>query len=436
MKDYQATIDYLYNQLPMFQRTGNKALRKTLEGITLLCTALGHPQNNYPTVHIGGTNGKGSTAHIVMAILKQAGYKVGLYTSPHYIDFRERIKINGELLPQEDVVDFVSENQEIIQKIQPSFFEITVAMAFHSFQKHKVDIAIIEVGLGGNFDSTNIINPLVSVITNIGYDHKEVLGDSLALIAGEKAGIIKKQTPVIIGEQHEETSPVFLKKAAEMNAPILFSEELMNIKLLHKDAVGAHYHISSKTGEQLYSDLVFELKGDYQRHNLRAALCTIEQLKKISWSISQEDVLLACRNVVALSNIMGRWQQLGEKPLIIADSAHNAEGIQYVIDGFKQINYQTLHLVLGFSREKDLSLIFPLLPKNAHYYFCKPNQPRGLKTEALIEKARAFGIEGLAYSSVQAAFDAAQEAAHKDDLIFVGGSIFVLAELLTQEKKT
>ena len=430
MKQYSAVLDYLHEWLPMFQRLGGKALKKDLHNILALCTATGNPHRAYPSVHIGGTNGKGSTAHILAAILKQAGYKVGLYTSPHYLDFRERIKINGKLVPKENIVHFVNEYKETIEKLQPSFFEITVAMAFDCFAKYKVDIAIVEVGLGGRLDSTNVLNPLVVAITNIGLDHQDVLGDTLALIAEEKAGIIKQDTPVVIGESHPETRAIFQEKAIEKNAPIRFADQELEIEAEETDSEYVYYTIKNKKGAIVHKNLALGLKGAYQKHNLRVALLVLDELRKKSWKVNRQSVLMGTRHVVELSRIMGRWQQLGTEPTVIADSAHNAHGLQYVAESLKAMKYNKLHLVLGFSKEKNLNEVFPLLPKEASYYFCKPNQPRGLTLDSLLAQAKGFDIKGKAYASVQAAYQAAKRRANKKDLIFVGGSIFVLAEIL------
>jgi dihydrofolate synthase/folylpolyglutamate synthase len=428
--NYQETIQWLFSQLPMFQRVGNKAFKKDLGNITVLCEHLGQPQDQFKSVHLAGTNGKGSTAHILSAIVQTAGYKVGLYTSPHYRDFRERIKINGNYISEQAVVDFVGTNKTAFQEIKPSFFEMTVAMAFDYFHKEKVDIAIIETGLGGRLDSTNVITPLLSIITNIGMDHEAMLGNTLPLIAGEKAGIIKPTIPVIIGESHLETAPVFIEKATKENANITFADKVLEAQVIERNYQKAVYNITSESYNLDFQKLLFDLTGTYQIHNLKTALLATTFLQKESFNITPTHIRTACADVQNISKLLGRWQVLSESPLTICDSGHNGHGLQYTINALEELNKEQIHFVFGSVKDKDLSLVFPLLPKNAIYYFCKADIPRGLDAATLQQLAKEQGLNGRAYASVRAAFEMAQTQAGADDCIFVGGSIFVVGEVL------
>lgn len=428
--NYQETIQWLFSQLPMFQRVGSQAFKKDLGNITALCAHLGQPQNQFKSVHLAGTNGKGSTAHILSAILQTAGYKVGLYTSPHYRDFRERIKINGSYISEQAVVNFVDNNKTAFQEIKPSFFEMTVAMAFDYFHKEKVDIALIETGLGGRLDSTNVITPLLSIITNIGMDHEAMLGNTLPLIAGEKAGIIKSNVPVIIGESHPETAPVFIKKAKEENAAITFVDEVVQATLIERNYKKSLYSITSQSYNLDFRELFFDLTGTYQIHNLKTALLATSFLAKENFTIKPVHIRTACADVQNISKLLGRWQVLSESPLTICDSGHNGHGLQYTVNALEELNKEQIHFVFGTVNDKDLSMVFPLLPKNAIYYFCKANIPRGLDATALQQSAKEQGLNGRAYASVQAAFEAAKVQAGANDCVFVGGSIFVVGEVL------
>lgn len=428
--NYQETIQWLFSQLPMFQRVGSQAFKKDLGNITALCAHLGQPQNQFKSVHLAGTNGKGSTAHILSAILQTAGYKVGLYTSPHYRDFRERIKINGSYISEQAVVNFVDKNKTAFQEIKPSFFEMTVAMAFDYFHKEKVDIALIETGLGGRLDSTNVITPLLSIITNIGMDHEAMLGNTLPLIAGEKAGIIKSNVPVIIGESHPETAPVFIKKAKEENAAITFVDEVVQATLIERNHKKSFYSITSESYNLDFRELLFDLTGTYQIHNLKTALLATSFLVKENFTITPAHIRTACADVQNISKLLGRWQVLSESPLTICDSGHNGHGLQYTVNALEELNKEQIHFVFGTVNDKDLSMVFPLLPKNAIYYFCKANIPRGLDATALQQSAKEQGLNGRAYTSVQAAFEAAKVQAGANDCVFVGGSIFVVGEVL------
>ena len=428
MKTYQETLDYLYRQLPMFQRIGAAAFKKDLTNIQQLCEALGNPHQQFKSIHIAGTNGKGSTAHMLSAIFQSAGYKTGLYTSPHYRDFRERIKLNGELLPEQWVVDFVDRHQYLMEEIKPSYFEITVAMAFCYFAEQKVDIAIIEVGLGGRLDSTNIITPELSVITNISFDHMQFLGDTLELIAGEKAGIIKPGVPVVIGETQAETKPVFLAKAEAEGSPISFADHHLDATVVESDYTGSTYLVT-RDGEPYLIHLRTELYGDYQRYNLQTVLQAVDHLAE-DWHITEEHIRQGLGNLRTLSRFVGRWQLLGEDPIILCDSAHNEAGLRFVVEQLARIPHEQLHIVLGVVNDKDLSKVFPYLPRDARYYFSRPDVPRGLDAQELADRAHTAGIVGSVHTSVTDALASAKKAAGKDDLIFVGGSIFVVAEVV------
>jgi len=427
---YEETTKYLYSQLPMYQRVGKQAFKKDLGNITALCEYLGQPHLGFKSVHIAGTNGKGSTAHILSAILQTAGYKVGLYSSPHYKDYRERIKINGEFISKEAVVDFVANNKTYFEEIRPSFFEMTVAMAFDHFRNEKVDIAIIETGLGGRLDSTNIITPLLSIITNIGMDHEAMLGNTLPLIAAEKAGIIKPNTPVHIGEGHPETEKIFREKARKEEAPLTFVDDMLSIELVEESNSKAVYNINfwNETNYNL-EGLALDLTGNYQIHNLKTAVLAAHFLMTKLFFIKTEHFYTACANVQGISKMVGRWQVINKTPLTICDSAHNEDGIRYVVKALQQLN-KRIHFVYGTVKDKDLDKIFPLLPKYAQYYFCKANVPRGLDAKELEIAAQKHHLTGASYDSVNTAFEAAKNEANPDDCIFIGGSIFVVAEVI------
>lgn len=435
---YQATLDYMYSQLPMFHRVGSAAFKKDLTNTLALCEALGNPQKQFPTIHIGGTNGKGSTAHTIAAVLQAAGYKVGLYVSPHYRDFRERIKINGEYVSKKYVTQFVKTNQHHFEKIQPSFFEMTVAMAFDYFHTEGVDIAVIEVGLGGRLDSTNVIAPLMSVITNISFDHTDMLGDTLPQIAYEKAGIIKSQTPVVIGEKHSETTEVFLQKAQSENAPIYFASENVDIQVIKTDSKSdfnyTYFNVLCKNEISHFKKLdalKVNLSGDFQEKNVVTVLEAVNILNHFTdFKIDETALRHGLEHLKQLTNFIGRWQVIGESPTILCDSAHNEGGLKYVTHQLNKLTFNQLHIVLGFVKDKDLSKVLRLLPTHATYYFAKANIPRGLDAEILRGMAAEEGLNGKAYKSVKRALMAAKRVAQKDDLIYVGGSIFVLAEVI------
>ncbi|WP_342647753.1 folylpolyglutamate synthase/dihydrofolate synthase family protein [Mucilaginibacter sp. CSA2-8R] len=438
--NYRETLSYLYDQLPMFTRVGASAFKKDLTNTVALCAKLDNPQHKFKSIHIGGTNGKGSTSHMLAAVLQTAGYKTGLYTSPHLKDFRERIRINGEMISEQEVVDFVAQHQSDFETIEPSFFEMTVALAFDAFARHQVDIAVIEVGLGGRLDSTNIITPLFSVITNIGWDHMNMLGNTLPLIAGEKAGIIKPGIPVIIGERQPEVADVFTKTAAENEAPIMFASDQWDVVPLvqqAKDSTGQQslldVTVRSKPENTTVTKYQFrlDLTGTYQLKNIKTVLSAIDVLRSQGWTINDEHIITALKQVKSLTGLQGRWQTLSISPLTICDTGHNPDGIQEVLKNIAAIPYQHLHFVLGMVNDKDISKVLSLLPKaDTTYYFSKPDLPRGLDADDLQQQAQAFGLQGEVYASVPLALKAAQHQAGPTDLVFAGGSTFVVAEIV------
>jgi dihydrofolate synthase/folylpolyglutamate synthase len=405
--NYAETLDWMFNKLPMYQTQGATAYRKDITNTVLLASHLGHPETQLNCIHVAGTNGKGSTSHLLASVLQEAGYKVGLYTSPHLKDYRERITINGEPISEAYVTDFINRNKPFFEANELSFFEMSVGLAFEYFVKEKTDINIIEVGMGGRLDSTNIITPLISVVTNIGLDHTQFLGETLEAIAYEKAGIIKPGIPVVIGEHVAETKPIFEAKAASTNSEIYFASDLV-----HEDYPSA-------------------LLGDYQFHNKKTVLQALKVLQeKQLLSVSEEAIKKGFLNVVENTHLQGRWQQLGENPKIICDTAHNAHGLSIVLNQLKKEKFDTLHIVLGVVNDKNLEGILPLFPKKAKYYFCKPNIPRGLDAEILKERAKDFGLSGEIYNSVSNAYADATKNATPKDFIYVGGSTFVVAEIL------
>lgn len=406
MSAYQETVEWMFQQLPMYQRQGAQAFKKDLSRTLKLAEYLGNPQQRFKSVHIAGTNGKGSTAHILASVMQQAGYKVGLYTSPHLRDFRERIKINGQLIPKKSVTTFIKDNKDFLTEHKLSFFEMAVGMAFNYFAEEKVDVAIVETGLGGRLDSTNIITPEVSVITNIGLDHTAFLGDTLAEIAKEKAGILKNNIPVVIGEKQKETTAIFTEKAKKSNSEIIFAQDL-----------------NSK-------NYTTDLKGGYQNKNLQTAVATVNILRDLGWNISEECLTNGMIAVKLNTGLQGRWDVLQEKPKVICDTAHNVEGLKLVLEQLKKEKFQQLHIVLGTVNDKDLDSILPLFPKSAFYYFSKPNIPRGLEAGILREKAGDFGLNGEVFNSVSVAYEAALHNALDEDLVFIGGSTFTVAEII------
>jgi len=417
----------------MYQRVGSAAFKKDLTNIIALCTYLKQPQTKFPSIHIAGTNGKGSTAHLLAAMLQASGKRVGMYTSPHYKDFRERIKINGALISQKYIIDFVAAHKKVFEKIQPSFFEITVALAFDYFANQQVEVAIIETGLGGRLDSTNIIQPLLSIITNIGYDHQQFLGTTLPEIAFEKAGIIKENIPVIIGETQAETKAVFEEKAKAQKASICFADQHLKLKKAEETAFHTTYTLqTTKTNKELPARIKVNLKGDYQEKNIVTALQIIAHLQKQEGfnNLNKETIKKGLESLKKRTYFIGRWQQLGTNPLVLCDSAHNVDGLKIVWKQLQQIPYKELHIVFGMVNDKDRGKILSLFPTAARYYFAKANIPRGLDASVLKKEAAVYGLKGRAYISVKNALRAAKRAANEEDLIFIGGSIFIVAEVL------
>ena len=423
---YADTLHYLYAQLPMFTRVGASAYKKDLHNTLALCNALHNPEHKFKSVHIGGTNGKGSSSHMLAAILQTAGSKTGLYTSPHLRDFRERIRINGQMIPEQEVINFVNSHQALFEEINPSFFEATVGLAFDYFAKQQVDIAIIEVGLGGRLDSTNVINPLLSLITNIGLDHQDILGTTLREIASEKAGIIKTTTPIIIGEKQAEIADVFENKAIEANAKILFASDCWTITPKETAPLLVVNALSSKQN----LELALDLRGSYQVKNLAGVLTAVDELREQGFKISEENLKTALKQVTSLTGLQGRWQTLQQHPLVFCDTGHNEDGIKEVLKNITNTPHQNLHMVWGMVKDKDVTKILELLPKKANYYFCQPNIPRGKPTEELAQEAQKYQLKGQAYTSVAEAYQQALSHAKPNDLVFVGGSTFVVAEVL------
>lgn len=426
--NYEQTINYLFTTLPMFSRMGPAAYKKDLTNIKLLCQHLGQPQQQFKTIHVGGTNGKGSVSHALAAVLQKGDYKCGLHTSPHLKDFRERIKINGALVPEAFVVDFVADIKPQIEEIKPSFFEITVAMAFAYFAQQKVDVAIIEVGLGGRLDSTNIIQPELSVITNIGMDHTALLGNTMEAIAGEKAGIIKKKTPVVIGERHPQTETVFINAALQNSAPITFAEDNFTVTQyeLNIDNIRLWVKDKSNVTETAYT---LDLPGIYQTKNLLTVLQAIRVLQEIGFTITDDVVANALREVKISTGLHGRWEVVHYKPAVVLEVAHNTEGIQQMLAHLQQLTFGKLHLIIGFAKDKEIEDILSLLPKEATFYFTHAHIPRALPADALQQTALNHHLKGIVYDDVNKALQQALTTATKEDLIIVCGSIFLVAEV-------
>ncbi|KAA5828079.1 bifunctional folylpolyglutamate synthase/dihydrofolate synthase [Algibacter amylolyticus] len=403
---YQDTLNWMFSQLPMYQRQGVSAYKVDLSNTVLLINHLNNPHDKFKSVHVAGTNGKGSTSHMLASVLQESGYKVGLYTSPHLKDFRERIKINGKEVSEEFVVDFIKQNKGFFEANSLSFFEMTVGMAFDYFSQENVDIAIVEVGLGGRLDSTNVITPEVSVITNIGLDHTQFLGNTLEAIAFEKGGIIKKNVPVVIGETQQETEQVFKDLAQKQQSKIVFADQV-EVEVLKSD-----------------------LMGSYQEKNIKTVIQSVKELQSIGYRITNKNLKEGLLRVVNNTGLLGRWQILNTSPKVVCDTGHNKEGLTYVMNQLKNEVFNTLHIVFGVVNDKDLSTIVDLLPKNARYYFCKPNISRGLSAKVLKQRMAEYGLSGEAYGSVNEAYKFALKAAKKEDFIFVGGSTFVVAEII------
>ena len=427
---YKENLEFLYKQLPAFHRIGKAAYKADLSNSTALDNYFGHPHTHYKTIHIAGTNGKGSVSHMIASVLQEAGYKTGLYTSPHLKDFRERIKINGLMISENEVTDFVQRHRKIIEAVKPSFFEMTVALAFDSFSQHMIDVAVVEVGLGGRLDSTNIITPVLSLITNIGHDHMDLLGDTLEKVALEKSGIIKKEVPVVISESQPETKDLFKKKASECNSSIVFADEKFLCRL------GKEFSFSGER-EFYVSDLntgieykgISPLAGDYQSGNIQALFAAFENLLP-HFSLDHKTLLDGIKNTLKNTGLMGRWQILGISPLTICDTGHNREGLEYVLRQLESLNSSCLHFVVGFVNDKDLNSILPLFPQNAKYYFTRASVDRALDEDKLMAVASHFGLEGTSFPNVKAAYENARAKATTSEVIFIGGSTFVVAEAL------
>ncbi|MBW3466778.1 bifunctional folylpolyglutamate synthase/dihydrofolate synthase [Arthrospiribacter ruber] len=422
---YKETLDYLFNALPMFQRVGASAFKKDLSNTLKLCAHLGNPENAFPSVHVAGTNGKGSTSHAIAAVLMEAGYKVGLYTSPHLKSFTERIKVNGEDIPEDAVVSFVAENKSLLDELLPSFFEMTVGMAFWYFADCKVDIAVVEVGMGGRLDSTNVLSPKVTVITNIGWDHMQYLGNTLPEIAGEKAGIIKRNTPVVISQKQAEVQHVFLQKAQELEAPLYFAEDEYEVVPVKSEDSST---FTIRKGALSYS-LQIDLLGNYQRLNLPGILKTLDVLNDSGFGISQSHVTKGLFQISKLTGLKGRWQILSENPKIICDTGHNKDGIKMLIEQIQQTPHDRLFVVLGMVNDKDVNQVLNLLPKEATYFFCEAKIPRAMEADKLCSLATQHGLSGAVVKDVNAAIEMAKKNAGPNDLIFIGGSTFVVAEI-------
>lgn len=427
---YLETVDYLYSLLPAYHRVGKPAYKGNLDNTLELDIYFGHPHKKFRSVHVAGTNGKGSVSHMIASVLQEAGYRTGLYTSPHLKDFRERIRVDGQMMGQEDVVSFVRVHDELIRRVQPSFFELTVAMAFDYFARMRVEVAVIEVGMGGRLDSTNIITPVLSVITNIGHDHMEFLGDTLAAVAGEKAGIIKEGVPVIIGETQLETRSVFQSRAEEMNATLLYADRVFRCRLgkLYGNSAMRRFTVTdlrdgiSKSG-------ITPLGGLAQKKNIQTVAAAVDNLS-VSFGLSREHFLKGVSGVIASTGLMGRWQVLSRSPLTVCDTGHNREGLAYVVRQIRATPKNVLHMVIGFVNDKDMASVLPLFPEDARYYFTKASVSRALDEKVLMAEAGRYGLSGSCHSTVADAVESARVAAGPKDMIFIGGSTFVVADAL------
>mgnify|MGYP001813293419 CR=1 FL=1 len=426
---YQEAIDFLFNALPMYQRLGKAAYKSNLDNTHKLDRWFRHPHSRYPTIHVAGTNGKGSVSHMIASVLQASGMKTGLYTSPHLLDFRERIRIDGSPIPEKEVVEFVADNQSIIKEISPSFFEMTVAMAFEHFAREKVNVAVIETGLGGRLDSTNIIQPVLTIITNISLDHTEFLGNDPLSIAREKGGIIKDGVPLVIGRGRAPTEELLRSMAAERNAPVRCANQLYQAEFRTIQRDGSMQLRFSRQGEQELISIACDLSGAYQEENILTAYTALEQLQELGWKISPSSMQKGFSTVVSSTGITGRWQTIGHNPRSICDTAHNVDGIAAVVGQIRQIPWKRLHMVWGMVSDKDLDMILPLLPEEATYYFTPSSVPRSMDERALQEHASEFGLHGNHYPGVKEAYLAARKEAGADDLIFTGGSTFVVADL-------
>jgi len=412
MSKYDQYTDYLFSQVPMFQNVGSNAYKEGLENTHILDEHFGHPHTQFRTIHVAGTNGKGSCSHTIASVLQEAGYKVGLFTSPHLTDFRERIRVNGTMIPEQYVMDFIDNERDFFEPLHPTFFELTTALAFKYFAEQKVDVAVIEVGLGGRLDCTNIITPDISIITNISFDHVQYLGDTLAKIAGEKAGIIKHGVPVVIGEKHPETTPVFTEKAKREQAPLYFAEDYKPNK-----------------------DYQYELKGLYQSKNLQTSLCAIDQLIRNGYHITEENIQNGLLHVTHHTGLRGRWQIVRHSPTVICDTGHNVGGIKYIAQQLKEQKCQELRIVFGMVSDKDVNSVLELMPQNAKYYFCQASVKRAMPHHQLKRLAKQHNLQGNSYKTVENAYKKALSQSNPNDCIFVGGSTFIVADFLYYEEK-
>ncbi len=428
--NYSATLEFLYSSLPMYQRIGKAAYKSDLNTTIRLDNYFGNPHRAFKTIHIAGTNGKGSVSHMLASVMQSAGYKTGLYTSPHFIDFRERIRVNGKLVDKGYIVDYVKDNRDIIKELEPSFFEMTVAMAFLYFKRENVDVAVIETGMGGRLDSTNIITPELSVITNIGFDHTQYLGDTLEKIAAEKAGIIKHKVPVVIGQANKEVRKVFIAKAREMKSDIYFADDIYSVKKSDEDSDSEKQVFNVyMDGQRIIEKLSTDLLGDYQALNIITVMQVTELLRK-SWNINSESLRTGLGNVKGNTGFAGRWQIMRQSPLVICDAGHNYDGLRFSISQLLKMKGNKIHVVLGMVNDKDIDSMLGLFPDSAEYYFTRAGIPRALDQEVLKEKASEYCLRGNSFSSVSDAYNSAMANANTGDIIFIGGSSFVVADFL------
>ena len=430
MKTYNEVLDYLFSALPMYQRIGAAAYKTDITNTVRLLGALGNPHEKFRSIHVAGTNGKGSVSHFLASILQQAGYRVGLYTSPHLVDFRERIRINGAMIPESEVCSFVERHKALLDEVQPSFFEMTVAMAFEYFAAQKVDVAVVEVGMGGRLDSTNVITPDLSIITNIGLDHTQFLGDTLEKIAAEKAGIMKPQVPVVVGEFQDETKDVFLTNAARNDTVIYFANRNYSVSNVRHDGNYMILDISHCSGACHYHDIKSPLCGEYQKKNLLTVVQAAYLLPKLGYKIADSDVYNGIANVITNTGFKGRWQVIERNPLTVCETAHNKDGIQSMLGTLSGMSFSNLHIIYGCVNDKDYASILALLPRQATYYFCKPDVPRGLDVDTLYSAALQSGLGGRAYPDIASAVQAARKNADEKSLILITGSIFLVADAM------
>lgn len=428
IKSYKKVINFLYEKLPMFQRDGRSAYKANLDNSIELDNYFNNPHKNFKTIHVGGTNGKGSVSHIIASVLQEAGYKVGLYTSPHLKDFRERIKINGEMISEDDVVDFVNDNYEMIKNISPSFFELTVSMAFSYFAQKEVDFAVVEVGLGGRLDSTNVVTPEISVITNVGIDHVSILGDNIKTIAVEKAGIIKENKPVVIGKHNIESDEVFNNKAADLNSEIYYSQDFYLIEMM--EISNNYRRVISKDKDGNVTEFFISLLGLYQQNNLSLVLKVADVLIEKGYSLNKDIIAKGVENVVKNTNLLGRWQIINESPKIIVDTGHNEDAILNIVNQINEESYKNLHIIFGMADDKEIDNVLSLLPKEAIYHFVNADSPRSISSNELRNRALKFDLHGESYPSVNSALNHVKNIADLKDLIFIGGSTFVVAEII------